>query len=251
MKFEDPDLLYHRHNRFSPIYPMQPKKIDFYEMTVLLSGHMTYIADGREIILSSGDALFLKAGTRRSRKAGDSSDYISFNFRCDGCFDGISPKTARFADKEVQLIIDAYDESMKNKRLKTPDRAEVYLRLLLMKLEDLSKRKQISPLTEKIQSYLEDNIEKRITLEEIGGYTNFSPIYSATLFKREVGETVISYFNRLKIERAKVLIIENQMPLCRVAESLGFDDYNYFSRLFKKICGYSPSQYKRRFLGYI
>lgn len=69
-------------------------------------------------------------------------------------------------------------------------------------------------------------------------------MYCDTVFKKETGFSIIEYFNKLKIEEAKKLIVERADSLTEIALKLGFEDYNYFSRLFKKHTGYSPKQYQ-------
>lgn len=73
----------------------------------------------------------------------------------------------------------------------------------------------------------------------------YSPNYCDTIFKKQMGVSIINYAIKAKIEKAKLLISENILSLPDIAFSLGFDDYNYFSRTFKKHCGYSPLKFKK------
>ena len=76
--------------------------------------------------------------------------------------------------------------------------------------------------------------------------TFFSPIYCDTVFRKEVGRSIVDYVLDRRIDEAKRLLIEGTIPLAQIAETVGFNDYNYFSRVFKKRSGYSPTEYRRR-----
>ena len=64
------------------------------------------------------------------------------------------------------------------------------------------------------------------------------------MFKKEVGRSIVDYALDRRIDEAKRLLLEGTMPLQQIAEYVGFTDYNYFSRVFKKRSGYSPTDYR-------
>ena len=86
-----------------------------------------------------------------------------------------------------------------------------------------------------------------MTLKEIGEMSFFSPIYCETVFKRETGKSIIDYATEVKIDTAKNNLVDYSIPLSEIAENLGFNDYNYFSRVFKARSGYSPREYRKLF----
>ena len=72
----------------------------------------------------------------------------------------------------------------------------------------------------------------------------FSPVYADAVFKRETGVSIINYAILKKVEAAKSLLSEG-VSLKDVSEAVGFSDYNYFSRLFKKRTGYTPNAFRK------
>ena len=70
-----------------------------------------------------------------------------------------------------------------------------------------------------------------------------SPTYLSRTFKETTGYSVIEFFNKIKIDKAKELIIEGNKKIKEVAQTLGFTDEFYFSRIFKRIEGISPSEF--------
>lgn len=96
---------------------------------------------------------------------------------------------------------------------------------------------------EKIIKFMQDNLNRKITLCELSAFSDISPYYLSRLFKETTGYSVIEFFNKMKIDKAKELLEENDIKIKEVARVLGFSDEFYFSRLFKKTEGISPSEY--------
>ena len=65
------------------------------------------------------------------------------------------------------------------------------------------------------------------------------------IFKQKTGLSIIEYVLKERITLAKSLLMEGSFPLTKIAEQVGFFDYNYFSRTFKKLTGYTPLAYKK------
>lgn len=96
---------------------------------------------------------------------------------------------------------------------------------------------------EKIIKYMHENINRRLTLTELSELVQLSPAYLSRTFKETTGYSVIEFFNKIKIDKGKEFISEGDKKIKEVAELLGFKDEFYFSRIFKKIEGKSPSEY--------
>lgn len=94
--------------------------------------------------------------------------------------------------------------------------------------------------------YIEKNIAKRVTLEDVASFMNISPHYFSKLFKNEVGINFIDYTTERKILRSKELIAGTSEPINNIAFELGFNEANYFSKVFKKITGISPSEFRKQ-----
>lgn len=91
---------------------------------------------------------------------------------------------------------------------------------------------------------LSNEIDAPFDLEKVANALSYSPNYLCRIFKRSTGETMLQYYYRLKINRAQSMILETPMSLKEISESLGFDTVQYFSAVFKKYAGVTPSQYK-------
>lgn len=102
-----------------------------------------------------------------------------------------------------------------------------------------------NPYFDSLISYLEQNIGRRLTIEEIcrDNLTNRSKVQK--VFKECTTEGVISFFQILKIEYAKIMIRETDMNFTQISEVLGFSSVHHFSKKFKQLVKMSPSEYAR------
>lgn len=99
--------------------------------------------------------------------------------------------------------------------------------------------------TNRIKKYINKNYcNHDLTMDEIATHLNYSPNYISNLFKKETGITLIEYTTNKRIEMAKKLIADTDSKLYDIAAKTGFYDANYFSTVFKKVVGISPSAYK-------
>ena len=96
-------------------------------------------------------------------------------------------------------------------------------------------------------TYIEENYMHRLTLASISANVNLSSSYLCRVFKSEVGISITSYLNNLRIRKAATLIKEQALSLKEISAMVGIDDQLYFSRLFKKCMGISPSEYGKKF----
>lgn len=100
-------------------------------------------------------------------------------------------------------------------------------------------------MVEAIVHYMKENVEKFITLRDISDYAGLSKSYLSALFKKETGYTLLSYFNLLKVRQACVMLDTTDLKINQICYKVGIEDCFYFSRLFKKIMGMLPNEYRR------
>lgn len=94
--------------------------------------------------------------------------------------------------------------------------------------------------------YMKENMEKKISLDELSAHVGYSIPHFSTLFKKRTGCSPFTYFNQLKIQHACHLLDFTDMKINQVCYKIGIDDPYYFSRLFSKVMGMSPRDYKQK-----
>ncbi len=98
---------------------------------------------------------------------------------------------------------------------------------------------------ERICCLIHQDYRQNTSLETYAAQCCLSPSRFAHLFKQNVGVSPMEYRNRLRIERAKDLLLDTDLPIQSVADLVGFADHSYFSRVFTAQAGSSPSQYRK------
>jgi AraC-like DNA-binding protein len=93
-------------------------------------------------------------------------------------------------------------------------------------------------------AYMKNHLRESVTLEELAGAAGFSPSHLHYLFRKYSDYAPVEYFLRMKIQAAAKDIFFSGLAIRKIAESYGIEDPYYFSRLFKKITGLSPLQYR-------
>lgn len=101
-----------------------------------------------------------------------------------------------------------------------------------------------SSLILKAMRYIKENYKNEINLEGISREVNISPHYFSKLFKDEVGENFIDYITSLRIQKSKEFLAKDQLSIKEICFEIGYGDPNYFSRIFKKVVGITPTEYK-------
>lgn len=109
-----------------------------------------------------------------------------------------------------------------------------------------STKKEILSRLLKAQAFIHDNLTSTFKLKELADACCISEYHLLRLFRHFFGCTPSTYLERIRMEKAKPLIEQNQLPLKEIAYQLGYMDQQYFSRRFKKHFGYAPSAIRKR-----
>lgn len=92
--------------------------------------------------------------------------------------------------------------------------------------------------------FIQRNYSSSVTLESVAEYLKLSPSYLSNLFKKETGQNFIDYLTGIRIEQSKILLRTTELKIYEVGHRVGYENENYFSRVFKKVVGCSPVHYK-------
>ena len=95
----------------------------------------------------------------------------------------------------------------------------------------------------KILSYIEENYQNKITLNDIAGHIHLCESECTRLFKRHMNTTLFAFLQEYRIERS-LEFLQDVQPVSAVADKAGFSDPNYYSKVFAKIKGCSPREYR-------
>lgn len=222
--------------------------IPYYDFTFVLEGTLTYHVNGRKIVLTGNDAIFLPPGTLRSREAWeDTVSFVSFNFHAFE--DVVFPFPVFMQDcinANIRKLTSLYPHSHLTSFFHSREKCASMLNYILFELLDAESFGSNNEHVVRILNYIEAHITEKLTLSGICSKISLSREYTSYIFKKETGKTLTSYINERKILLAKELIRKEEMSLADIALYLGYDNYNYFSRLFKTYQGITPAAVRHK-----
>ena len=248
---------------------------DFWEMVYVDKGKVEIKRDDEYITLSQGEIVFHAPDEFHSIRALDSSpNFFVISFVCNSPAMQYFERYKTLLGKSLRPFIasvineseNAYDIPKNNPNLKKLVRKEscpvgaeqlikTYMeQLLIFLVRDITKRGEsdIFPskesmenhLVSEIKAYLSSSTESLVRVDDICRKFGYSKSYLSRLFREMSGRTLAGYAADLKIERAKRLIRDGNLNFTQISELLAFDNPQYFSRVFKRITGMSPSEFK-------
>ncbi len=101
-----------------------------------------------------------------------------------------------------------------------------------------------------IKRFVDENLSRPIGLQEVADAVHLSPAYTSAMFRKECGTTLVAYITNQKIDRAAEWIrLRDYYTVSELSERLGFSDYRYFTRVFKRQRGVTPTQFAREMHG--
>lgn len=101
-------------------------------------------------------------------------------------------------------------------------------------------------LVELAKEYVGEHYYENLMLSDVAQKVGISSGYLSTLFQRQMSRGFVDYLNEIRIEHACTYLRQNYLKTYEIAYKVGFNDEKYFSRVFKKIMGQSPSEYRKQ-----
>lgn len=94
--------------------------------------------------------------------------------------------------------------------------------------------------------YMEEHYFEEVDLEEVADKVGISPGYLSTLFMKTYGYGFVECLNRIRVEHARPYLQQNLLKTYEIAYKVGYHDEKYFSKVFRKITGFTPSEYRKQ-----
>ena len=253
------------------LLPPSPDMHDFWEIVCVKSGTFGVTVDDVPFILSSGEALIYPplschAGIEEQRVG---IDIISFESDSE-ILHAIAGRKIKLSESELRLITESVELGLKLKHKKTDETPSEFitdygtkkanvqvlkkkLELLLTSIYALSetltqsteRRGYKREYSESLTKFLRMNINKTLTLDDMARELSISVSRLKAISNEILGAPPIDYFITLKLEAAAKLIRDGELNFTQIAEKLGFSSVHYFSKLFKRRVGMTPTEYAK------
>jgi len=102
-------------------------------------------------------------------------------------------------------------------------------------------------IVEQALEYIDKNYASHITLVEVSNHINMNDSYFSTLFKKTIGKNFIDYLTNFRIEKAKEYLMNPQAKVYEISSEIGYMGEKHFFKVFKKITGLSPNEYRNNY----
>lgn len=236
------DIFYFVHNIRDTNW-MLNDKIPYYDLIFFLDGQAEYVVNDKTYNLSKGDVMLIKPNSIRHAKTTRMhiacidffTNGIDINLPTVFHIDNLAPYVDLLNQFNTEWLKQTGEYKLKCK---------ILLYTILAKLTEDQCNLRTNPIIENIKQFITDNYNKELTLSSIADHVKLNPVYCGALFKKEENCTIPQYINIIRINAATSLLKNSYLSVGDVAFEVGFNDIYYFSKLFKKITGVTPSSLK-------
>jgi AraC-like DNA-binding protein len=257
---------------------MEPNRHDNYEMVYMKKGYAVFEISGQKVEMGPNDIVIIKPMQYHKLIVKSESGcefivlYFTFENRINGehaqipaedflnfvSNKGESPYISLKVSPKNEIVV-LLNRILKERKSSEPG-SEFLNYLLIMELFVLLSRAlkmewensvklKSSKLKELIDisiNYIHNNFERDISLGDIAKYVFLSPSYFTRAFKEQTGMSPISYLLKIRIERAKEMLVDTGLKISDIALSVGFSNQQRFNEMFKKYAGLTPLQYRKQ-----
>lgn len=242
---------------------------DFDKIVLLLDGRVNYAVEGSSYALRPWDVLLVKHHTIHKALIDQSVPYERIILYLDRkYFDRVLPEARlmdcfeaadRSADyllvpdeeqrRELAATLRAYEQAAQDRRFGSQAMQDTLIMQLLIQIGRMGTapgqaQPQYDPKIEKVLSYINENLNRELTVEQLSEQVYLSRYHFMRLFKAQTGTTVHAYVRQKRLLCAARLIREGATA-AKAAEACGFSDYSAFHRAFRECFGISPGQLRK------
>ena len=236
------------------------QNLNSYLLFVVTKGSGELIYDGIKYTLEKGSCVFIDCHTPYSHRSSNDlwelkwAHFYGPNLK--GIYEkylerGGTPtyKSKRFSEyvSTLELIFNIADSDHYIRDMQLFETLTHLLSLILSETyreNFLIKKNNINAI--EIKEYIDNNYSEKITLDYLATKFYINKFYLSRIFNQQFDISPIEYLLHVRITRAKSMLRFSDLSIEAIANECGIDDSNYFSRIFKKIEGYSPSEYRKR-----
>lgn len=260
--------------RLTPKLCFEGEKHNLYELVLCLKGEMISTIEGKTYITKENEFIIIPKNLMHSsvpHKTYTSS--IAINFDASGLKDDlVCSKTKLISSDEislVKLITKNYYNNISNRHYNSKiedssplkneyafkqiikNSLEILLLLITRDFMNENEKKSFKNYIDdqtsckKIKEYIEQNISKKLNLKELAEHFSYSESYLSRLFKKTYNETVTNFITKIKIKECAKQLFETDKTISQISDNMGFNNTQYFTKLFKKYYGYTPASFRK------
>lgn len=119
---------------------------------------------------------------------------------------------------------------------------------IVKKIVDSKNKKLVENPIDNAKRFIRENISENISIKDISEHVFLNPQYFMRMFKKETGMSILEYITKERIDLAKKLLATTDFPINNVAICVGYDNFSYFSKIFKRNTKMTPAEYRKSLL---
>ena len=232
------------------------RRVEHYELEYVDKGTGHVIVNGKLVLACDHVLLFRRPGMMVEGVGIYHSHYFEFDFNNNGdVIEDLALMPNMFLLDEwmnvKEIFENIFDDYFSDGLLRIL-RFKIYvLKLLELMISDWYYRDSISRARKGVKEnvdrsieYIHDHYSDCITIAELSEIAGYSVFHYSRTFKLVTGETPIQFINRVRVQSAKRLLAETNQSVENIINQCGFNNYTYFHRTFRKLCGIGPVQYR-------
>ena len=152
-------------------------------------------------------------------------------------------------EKELMLVLEeamrlAGEKEEQTRIRKVAEQAEAGQQIMEEEPDYANENLRISKVTEMLKDYICENYMKDLSVQQMAEKTNYSEPHFCRLFKQSFGQNFTSYLTEYRINMAKKMLEQPTVNVKDVGKNVGYEDSNYFTKVFRRITGQSPTEYR-------
>jgi len=244
-----PDVVYFVSKRCDHNWKLPYTVLPWCDLTFVVHGHATYIADGHSFTLQEGDAIFIHSG--QTREAGQADmECVAFNFHYASEVRLMLPPVIHWGKHApLSALLREYQTERILARPGWESKCRGLFTEIVCETWRCAQHDPVSPLIRQMERYISMHLFEPITVSDIAAAVGRHPNYCGSVFRTETGCSLLEYIHRLRLEHAVALMQEGDLSIGEIALQSGYSDIYYFSRVFKSVHGIPPTVYAEKLRG--
>ncbi|MBQ8249446.1 MAG: helix-turn-helix transcriptional regulator [Clostridia bacterium] len=231
-----------------PPYKTEWPPLNNWRLTIMLSGSAEFVHGETSHEIQRGHAVIIppmNQGTTNYKS--ETFSFLHFNFNLsDGCDLPKDTILHGVISPEILSLLKTYATRQNVDHYYAIEKLINILNYVILDILSIYSIGTTNKYVVDAIKYIDNNLTRQITLEEISKAVHISKDYLSHLFKTELGKPIIDYINEHKMNIIKSQILWSDTPLLDIARSFGYDNYSYFSRIFKRYIGKPPTSLRQQ-----
>lgn len=231
-------------------YRVSREFLDQFLLIYVHAGALCVHAQGKQLTARQDEVILLDCRAPHTYFCENTVQFSWFHFQGNVSAQYVSHLIGQFgmsfSGEHVQRLKKSFEIILSSAQTTPVNEHQISLQIhqILTELATREKHAAMSELLVPTISYISQNFDKTIDLDQMSGLCNMSTSHFIRMFKKHLGCTPHEYLLAYRIRQAKLSLLTSSVSIEQIAEQCGFHSASHFARAFRKSCGISPSEFR-------